>query len=80
MLRETLKQEINQLSESQLREMADFLASIKAQSQQSAKTDLFWQHATPTERSQNFRAWVTQLPKTGSSLPDTAFDRSSIYE
>lgn len=80
MLRETLKQEINQLSERQLRQIADFLAPIKAQSHQSEKTDPFWQHATPTERSQDFRAWVMQLPSTGLSLPDTACDRSSIYE
>jgi hypothetical protein len=80
MLRETLKQEIDKLSESQLRKIADFVTSIKAQAQQLTKIVPFWQRATPTERAQDFREWVTQLPKTGLSLTDEAFDRDSIYE
>jgi hypothetical protein len=80
MLRETLKQEIDQLSESQLRKLADFVASIKNQAQQLAKSVPFWQRATPIERAEDFRAWVAQLPETRLSLPDEAFDRGNIYE
>lgn len=80
MLRETLKQEIDQLSESQLRKLADFVASIKNQAQQLAKSVPFWQRATPIERAEDFRSWVAQLPETRLSLPDEAFDRDNIYE
>lgn len=80
MLRESLKQEIDQLSESQLKKIAEFVSVIKAQAQQLAKTIPFWQRATPIERAQNFREWVAQLPKTGLSLTDQAFDRDNIYE
>ncbi len=80
MLRESLKQEIDQLSDSQLRKMADFVHSIKTQAQQLAKTVPFWQSATPRERSEDFRAWVSRLPETSASLADEAFDRGSIYE
>jgi hypothetical protein len=80
MLRETLKQEIDQLNDGQLRKMADFMASIKVQAQQLAKTVPFWQRATPTERAEDFRQWVHQLPTTNTTLADEAFDRGSIYE
>lgn len=80
MLRDTLKQEIDKLSESQLRKIADFVISIKVQTQQLSKTIPFWQRATPTERAQDFRDWVAQLPKASLSLTDEAFDRDSIYE
>lgn len=80
MLRETLKKEIDQLSENQLRQIAKFVAVIKIQAQQLAKTTPFWQRATPLERANDFQAWVAQLPKTGRSLNDEAFDRDSIYD
>jgi hypothetical protein len=80
MLRDTLKQEIDQLSESQLRKLAEFVASIKSQAQQLAKSVPFWQRATPRERAEEFRLWVAQLPETRLSLPDEAFDRGNIYE
>ncbi|MGA7954488.1 MAG: hypothetical protein WCA07_13315 [Gloeobacterales cyanobacterium] len=80
MLRETIRQEIDKLSESQLRKISEFITSIKTQTQQLAKTIPFWQRATPAERAQDFRAWVAQLPQTRLSLIDEAFDRGSIYE
>ena len=80
MLRETLKQEIDTLNESQLSRIAEFIMSIKAHAQQLVKAVPFWQRATPEERSQDFRAWVAGLPKTGVSLSNEAFDRESIYE
>lgn len=79
-LREALKQEIDTLNETQLSKIAEFVMSVKAHAQQLAKSVPFWQHATPTERAQDFRSWVAGLSKTGSSLSDDAFDRESIYE
>lgn len=76
MLRETLKKDIDKLSESQLQAISDCVNAVKAQAQPLAK----WQHATPTERSEDFRQWVTQLPSTNVTLADDAFDRDSIYE
>ncbi|NEP58417.1 MAG: hypothetical protein F6K31_15595 [Symploca sp. SIO2G7] len=80
MLRDTIKQEIEQLSESQLIKVAEFISLVKLQTQQTSKNTPFWQCATPVQRVQNFRAWVEQLPKTGLSLPDEAFNRENIYE
>ncbi|PSN18708.1 hypothetical protein C7271_11105 [filamentous cyanobacterium CCP5] len=80
MLRDALKQEIDKLSELQLRKIADFVTSLKAQSQQPSKPVPFWQSATPAERSQDLRAWTAHLPKPSPSFSDNAFDRSSIYE
>ena len=80
MLRENLKQEIDKLNDSQLRKIADFINSVKAQAQQLAQSMPFWQRATPAERADNFRRWVAQLPKASVTLSDEAFDRSNIYE
>lgn len=80
MLREILKQELDQLSESQLRTIADFVATIKHQAQKLAETMPFWQRATPSERAEDLQIWISQLPDTHVSLPDEAFDRNNIYE
>jgi hypothetical protein len=80
MLRDVIRQEIDKLSESQLKRIAEFIALVKLQPQAMSAKVPFWKSATPTERAQDFRVWVEQLPKTGLSLPDEAFDRSSIYE
>ncbi|MEM9155812.1 MAG: hypothetical protein AAGB13_12400 [Cyanobacteria bacterium P01_F01_bin.33] len=80
MLRETLKQEIDKLNDSQLRRLADFIDSVKIQAQQLVQVTPFWQRATPVERDADFRRWVSQLPKTSITLSDDAFDRSNIYE
>lgn len=80
MLRENLKQEIDKLNDSQLRKIADFINSVKAQAQQLTQSMPFWQRATPVERADNFRRWVAQLPKTSITLSDEAFDRGNIYE
>ena len=80
MLRETLKQEIDKLSDSQLKRIADFIDSVKTQAQQLVQIVPFWQRATPIERAEDFRRWVSQLPKASITLPDDAFDRGNIYE
>lgn len=80
MLRELLKKKLDQLNEEQLQQIADFTASIESQTRQRVESVPFWQRATAIERVQNFREWVSQLPPTNQTLPDRAFDRSSIYE
>lgn len=77
MLRETLKQEIDKLSDSQLIKIAELMKAIKAQ--QLTQSIPFWQQATPVERAEDFRGWVGQLPKTSITLADEAFDRGNIY-
>ncbi|MEO0824478.1 MAG: hypothetical protein AAFW84_19185 [Cyanobacteria bacterium J06635_15] len=80
MLRETIKQEIDQLSDSQLRKIADFIKLVKTQARQLGQSMPFWQRATPMERAEDFRLWVAQLPQTNINLADEAFDRDNIYE
>lgn len=84
MLKDTLKQEIDNLNEEQLKKIADLITSLKAEdnNQRNNQRELnpFWQRATPGERSQDFRQWVSQLPHSNISLTDDAFDRSSIYD
>ena len=40
----------------------------------------FWERGTPSERADELLEWVAKLPETNLSLPDEAFDRSSIYK
>lgn len=80
MLRETLKHEIDTLSESQISKIAAFVDVLKSHAQTWMKTVPFWQSSTPAERSRDFRTWASGLPKVGPSLSDKAFDRESIYE
>lgn len=80
MLRENLKKEIDKLNEEQLKKIADFIALIEFQSKQVESSVSLGQRATPAERAREFREWVSQLPRSGVSLPDEAFSRDSIYE
>jgi hypothetical protein len=79
-LRETVKQEIDTLNEKQLARISEHILSLKMQAQNGIKNTPFWESATPQERSQDFLEWVSGLNRTGSTLPDEAFDRASIYE
>ena len=69
MLRETLKQEIDKLSDSQLRKIADFIDLVKIQAQQLVQVVPFWQRATPVERAADFRKWVSLRSCNSSSEP-----------
>ncbi|MEM7591922.1 MAG: hypothetical protein AAF383_10470 [Cyanobacteria bacterium P01_A01_bin.83] len=80
MLKDTLKQEIDNLNEEQLKQIADLIISLKVQDKNRSNLKPFWQKATPEERSQDFREWVTQLPHSNISLSDKVFDRISIYD
>lgn len=79
-LRETVKKQIDSLNENRLSRIAEYISSLTTQAKIVIKTTPFWQSATPNERAQDFLEWVSGLNKTGSSLPDEAFDRASIYE
>ena len=80
MLREKIKQELYKLNEQPREKLADFIAFIEFQTKQVSYAGAFWQEVTPEARTKEFREWVSQLPQTGLSLPDEAFDRDSIYE
>jgi hypothetical protein len=79
MLREDLKKKLDALNEEKLEEVASFIASLDVQSRQFTSPSPFWQRATSGERARDFRTWISQLPKTGVSLPDEAFSRETIY-
>ncbi|NJM86871.1 MAG: hypothetical protein HC847_06395 [Hydrococcus sp. RU_2_2] len=79
MLREDLKKELDKLNDEQLQKIADFITSLELQSEQITQSTPFWQRTTSTERSREFREWVSQLPKDSPSLSDEAFSRDTIY-
>ena len=80
MLREELKKELDRLSDEQLKQIADFIAHLEHQTTPESSSVPFWQTATATERAQEFREWVAHLPQGSPALPDSAFNRDSIYE
>lgn len=80
MLQEKIKREIDSLDEEQLKQVESFIASIKLQSDQSQASLQPWHSVTPEEWAKSFQEWTSQLPRTGVSLPDEAFDRESIYD
>lgn len=79
MLRENLKKELDKLNDEQLQKIADYMAFIEFQSKQVTPSTPIWQRLTPVERAREFRQWVSQLPANGTSLPDEAFNRDTIY-
>jgi hypothetical protein len=79
-LRDTLKRELDNLNETELSRISEFILSLKWQARNIIKTTPFWESASPKERSQDFLEWVSGLNKTGTTLADEAFDRTTIYE
>jgi hypothetical protein len=77
-LREQIKQTLDNLNETQLTQIANFIGQIDSSPQQP-DADPLWQTGTPAERTRDFQEWLKQLPHNGSSLSDEAFDRDSIY-
>ena len=73
MLKDTLKKEIDNLNEEQLKQIADFLVSLKAQEKQ--KDQDF--EAIADKLAEDFKAYVGQdIPQ----LSDYAVSREGIYE
>lgn len=79
-LRENLKQEINHLSNSQLRRIANFIQLLKIQGELVPNAIPLWQRKTPSERAEELQVWAAQLPETYLSLSNQAFDRDSLYD
>ncbi|MGG6268030.1 hypothetical protein ACQ4M3_15435 [Leptolyngbya sp. AN03gr2] len=79
MLKEKVKQQIDKLNEEQLKQVESFIASIELESEKTQASLQSWDAVTPEEWVKSFQQWTAQLPKTGVSLPDEAFDRESIY-
>lgn len=79
MLREDLKKELDKLNDEQLRQIADFITSLKFQDRDAKSTIPLWQKMTAAERAKEFRQWTAQLPCTAVSLSNQAFSRELIY-
>ncbi len=81
MLREELKQEIDNLNEEQLIKLADFFAFIKLKSGKNQKNIDLKQQFSYQERAEEFKQWVMQLPKdiNTPSLSNEVFSRENIY-
>lgn len=77
MLRETLKQEIDNLNEEQLIKLAEYFSLIKLSTKQKQiPIDLNIAQA----KAREFKIWVDQLPQTSSViLDDETFNRENIY-
>ena len=74
---EELKQRLEKLNEPQLQLVAQFISALEKDADQP------WNQGSetePQEKAKAFVAWVSNLPKTGHSLPDEAFDRATIYD
>ena len=82
MLREELKQEIDNLNEEQLIKLADFFTLIKLQSGDNQTNIDLKQQFSYQERAEEFKQWVMQLPKDSDvpSLSDEPFSRENIYD
>lgn len=73
MLKETLKQEIDNLNEEQLKKIADFVASLKAQDKQ--KDEEF--EIIADRLAEDFKTYVGH---NTPNLSDYAVSREGIYE
>lgn len=80
MNKDYLKEEIDRLDEEQLKKVQALITHLKKHPHSPAKHIPFWQQSTPQERAQDLQTWASQLPKNSPSLPDEAFDRSTIYD
>jgi hypothetical protein len=80
MLREKLKKVIDKLRSEQFKKFSDLIAAQEFESTEVETSHPLWKKLTPTQRDQEFREWVSQLPKSGVSLSDEAINRDSIYE
>jgi antitoxin ParD1/3/4 len=73
MLKDTLKQEIDNLNEEQLKKIADFVASLKAQDKQ--KDEEF--ETIADQLAEDFKTYVGH---NTPNLSDYAVSREGIYE
>jgi hypothetical protein len=78
---EELKQKLDALSEEHLRQVATFIALLELRQQRAVSPTPLWQRASYAERAKELKQWSANLPHGRSqSLPDTAFDRATIYD
>lgn len=80
MLRDTLKLEIDRLSEEQLRKLAQLIEEMKAQPELKSEFSLQDSKVEAAERLQRFREWADSRPHTGINLSDDAFNCTNIYD
>lgn len=78
---EELKQKLDALSDEHLQQVATFIALLELRQHRAVSPTPLWQRASYAERAKKLRQWSTNLPHgQGQSLPDSAFDRATIYD
>lgn len=80
-LRESLRQELDHLSNDQLQRVAELIAVLTGQTLPFAQEPATaTKEETSAERADDFLVWASHLPQIGRDLPDEAFDRGTIYD
>ena len=78
---EKLKQKLDALSDEHLQQVATFITLLELRQYRAALPTPLWQRATYAERAKELKRWSANLPHgQGQSLPDSAFDRETIYD
>ena len=76
-----LKQKLDALSDEQLQQVATFIKLQEMRQHQAVSPTPLWQRANYAERAEELKQWSANLPQgQGPSLPDSAFDRATIYD
>lgn len=78
---EELKQKLEALSDEHLQQVATFIKLLELRQHRAVSPTPFWQRANYAERARELKQWSANLPHgQGPSLPDSAFDRATIYD
>lgn len=78
---EELKQKLDALSDAHLQQVATFITLLELRQYQTVSPTPLWQQASYAERAKDLKQWSANLPQgQGPSLPDSAFDRATIYD
>ncbi|MEL6402461.1 MAG: hypothetical protein AAFR26_25805 [Cyanobacteria bacterium J06626_4] len=78
---EELKQKLDTLSQENLQQVATFIKLLELRQHQAVSPTPLWHQASYAERARELKQWAANLPHDqGQSLPDSAFDRATIYD
>ncbi len=76
-----LKQKLDALSDEHLQQVATFITLLELRQQRAESPAPLWQRVSYAERARELKQWSANLPHgQGQSLPDSAFDRATIYD
>ncbi|WP_008313038.1 hypothetical protein [Leptolyngbya sp. PCC 6406] len=78
---EELKQKLDALSAEHLQQVATFITLLELRQHRTISPTPLWHRLSYIERVKELKEWLANLPHgQGQSLPDSAFDRASIYD